>query len=107
MKMVILMYLEDDESCVASLLSRLQVPAYSRLSVEGHGPGGRGGWYGETTPYQSQVLMTFVPDALAASLLKAVSDCTDVQDPRHPIRAAALHVHEFVRCRIDETSTEN
>ncbi len=97
MKLVILMYLDEDDACVARLMKRTNVPVYSRLPLEGHGAGAPG-WYGETAPYRSRLLMTIVPEDLATTLLREVSECTGVQDSRHPIRAAALDVEEFVSC---------
>ncbi len=98
MKLVLLMYLQDDESCVAQLLKETDVQTFSRLSMEGRGPGASGGWYGETQPYQSQMIMAIMPAEQAASLAQAVSSCTGVEDPRHPIRAAVLDVEDFTCC---------
>lgn len=100
MKLVILMYLEEDDRCVERLLKEAHVEAYSRMPVEGRGPGAQTGWYGEIAPYQSRLTMAVVPDQLAASLMQAVSECSGVQDPRHPIRAVQLDVEEFTCCEI-------
>jgi hypothetical protein len=99
MKMVILMYLKEDEGCVSRLLERAAVPAYSRLTARGHGPGGVAGWYGATRPYESELVMSILPDDRAAALLEAVAECRQVEDPDHPIRAVQLRVEEFVNCR--------
>ena len=96
MKMVILMYLEDDERCAAELLNRFAVASFTRIPVEGHGPGARGGWYGSTSPYRSQLTFTFVDDEVASELVEAVSSCAGVADPGHPIRAAMFEVEKFV-----------
>lgn len=98
MKLVILMYLAEDDHCVAGLLKQLDIEAFSRLPVEGHGPGAKAGWYGETAPYQSRMVMSILADEQAAALMRAVEQCTGVQDPRHPIRAALLNVEQTVCC---------
>ena len=96
MKMVMLMYLEEDERCAARLLEKFAVASFTRIPVEGHGPGGKSGWYGSTSPYRSQLAFTFVEDDVASDLVEAVSSCSDVADPGHPIRAAMFDVEEFV-----------
>ncbi|UCC71776.1 MAG: hypothetical protein JSV86_15575 [Gemmatimonadota bacterium] len=103
MKLVLLMYLKDDEKCVNRLLGQQAVLAFSRLSVEGHGPGSAAGWSGEIQPYESQVIMTVLPDDQADSLVGAVSECTGVEDPRHPIRAALLDVEQFTCCELAQS----
>jgi hypothetical protein len=100
MKIVYLMYLADDESCVNRLLSEQAVTAFSRLPVEGHGPGSAVGWTGEIQPYQSQVVMTVLPDDKAAALMEAVESCTGVEDPRHPIRAVQMAVEQYSCCQL-------
>ena len=100
MKLVYLMYLADDESCVNRLLSDHEVTAFSRLPVEGHGPGSAVGWSGEIQPYQSQVVMTVLPDEKAAALMEAVGSCSGVEDPRHPIRAVQMTVEQYRCCEL-------
>ena len=100
MKLVLLMFLKEDEKCVNRLLSEQKVHSFSRLGVEGHGPGAAAGWTGEVQPYQSQMIMSILPAEEALSLVHAVSACTGVQDPRHPIRAALLDVEQFTCCEI-------
>jgi hypothetical protein len=100
MKLVYLMYLADDESCVNRLLGAQEVTAFSRLPVEGHGPGSAVGWTGEIQPYQSQVVMTILPDEKAAALMQAVESCTGVEDPRHPIRAVQMPVEQYSCCQL-------
>jgi len=98
MKLVLLMFLQEDEKCVNRLLSEQNVQSFSRMGVEGRGPGAAAGWTGEVRPYQSQVIMSILPAEEAQSLVTAVSACTGVQDPRHPIRAALLDVEQFTCC---------
>ena len=98
MKLVYLMYLADDEACVNRLLSEHAITAFSRLPVEGHGPGSTVGWTGEIQPYQSQVVMTVLPDEKAAALMAAVGSCSGVEDPRHPIRAVQMTVESYSCC---------
>jgi hypothetical protein len=100
MKLVLLMFLKEDEKCVNRLLSQQKVQAFSSVSVEGHGPGTAAGWTGEVQPYQSQMIWTILPPEEAQSLVDAVSSCKGVQDPRHPIRAALLDVQQFTCCDL-------
>ncbi|MGD8496361.1 MAG: hypothetical protein PVF05_09250 [Gemmatimonadales bacterium] len=101
MKLVILMYLQEDEGCVDRLLTANQIPIYSRLDVEGIASGAAPGWYGESTPYASEMIVTIVPDDAAARLLEAVAECRGVQDPQHPIRALQLPVERETACRCE------
>ncbi|NIR43554.1 MAG: hypothetical protein GWN99_06605 [Gemmatimonadetes bacterium] len=98
MKLAILMYLDDDQDCVDRLLKEVKVESFSRLSVEGHRPGPAGGWYGDSAPYQSGMLISVLPDDHASRLVDAVAGCTGVQDPQHPIRVAVVDVEQFVCC---------
>jgi hypothetical protein len=102
MKMVVIMYLEEDEPCVSKLMARLAIPAWSRMPVEGHGPRMAPGWAGEASPFQSRLIFSFLPDEIARTLVDAVAKCKGVEDPRHPIRAALLGVEKFVHCRLME-----
>lgn len=98
MKLVILMYLKEDEKCVNRLLGELDIQSFSRLPVEGHGPGATGGWYPDTPPYQSQMLVSVLPNDQAAALSEAVAGCTGVADPRHPVHAVVLGIEQYVCC---------
>ncbi len=102
MKVVLLMYLDEDEKCVGRLLKEQRIEAYSRLRVEGHGPGSAAGWSGEIQPYQSQMIMSVLADDAAASLMDAVAECSDVEDPRHPIRAVLVDVEGFACCQLSQ-----
>lgn len=102
MKLVMLMYLEDDDDCVTRLLSEQGIPAFSRFAAEGVGPGAPAGWYGRVAPYEARMAIAVLPDAMARSLLAAVEGCRDVQDPRHPIRAVQLAVEAAAQCRFGE-----
>lgn len=95
MKLVFLMYLDEDDSAVADLLERHDVTAYSRLAMEGHGDGQRG-WYGEVAPYNSQLVFALLPEEKAEELLEAVRRCADCKDPRHPIHAGVVDVEKAV-----------
>lgn len=94
MKLIALLYLEDDEAVVARLLKKHGVIAYSRLPLEGHGGGARG-WYGEVAPYASSMAFTLVLEDKADELLQAVRECTDVTDPNHPIHALKVAVEDI------------
>jgi hypothetical protein len=104
MKLVLLMYLKEDARCVERLLGEIGVETYSRLAVEGHGPGSPVGWTREIPPYDSEMVFTIVPDDLAAALMKGVSECTGVEDPRHPIRAAMLDVEALTCCDLSQSN---
>lgn len=97
MKMILMLFLEDDAECVRSMLEAHGVVAYSELPLEGHGAGRPVGWYGEVSPYRSRMAFTLVPDARARELLEAVGECSGCQDPSHPIHALQLGVEEVVR----------
>ena len=60
MKMILLMYLEGDEECVALLLREQNIGVYSQMSMEGHSNGMAPGWYGETAPFRSRTVFAFV-----------------------------------------------
>ena len=103
MNLVMLTYLEGDEKCVQRLLTKLEVPMFSRLAVEGHERAGTAGWYGagSAAPYRSEVIFVFAGDALADSIMEGVRECTGVEDPKHPIRAFALSVENAAACGCD------
>ena len=91
MKIIILLYLEEDQGCVSKLLKDHGIMAHSQLPVEGHGTG-VAGWYGQAAPYASRMAFTIVPDDRANELMSAVEGCNGVADPRHPIPAIQLGV---------------
>lgn len=95
-KMILLMYLEDDEAAVDRLLEEHHVTAFSRVDLEGHGRGRPVGWYGEVAPYRSRMVFTLVPEDRAEELMEAVSRCSGCLDPGHPIHAVMLGVEEAV-----------
>lgn len=95
MKLVFLMYLQDDKAVVEKLLAGSGVGAYSRLPLEGHGEG-VGGWYGQVPPFRSEMIFTMLPAVRAERLIDAVSKCTGCQDPQHPIHAGVVDVEKAV-----------
>lgn len=97
-KLLLLMYLEDDQACVDRVLADQGVTTYSRLSMEGVVPGASSGWYGVTSPYQSRLILAHVPAERAGAVMAAVSECRGVEDPRHPIRALQLAVERSASC---------
>jgi hypothetical protein len=105
MKLVMLTYLEGDEKCVDRLLGELDVRAFSRMPVEGHGPSGVGGWYGEGAPFRSGLILVFAEDGKAAELMAGVQACTAVEDPSHPIRAFLLGVEDATACGCESSTT--
>jgi hypothetical protein len=98
MKLVMLLYLEGDEKCVEGLLAELDVTAFSRVGVEGHGPAGSAGWYGSGAPYRSEMIMVFTEDEKANAILAGVQACSAVEDAKHPIRAFMLGVEDAAAC---------
>ncbi len=96
MKLIFLLYLEDDEPTVLRLLEEAGVQTYSRLELEGHGQG-TAGWYGEVPPYHSSMIFSVLPEADARRVLEAVEGCRDCADPRHPIHAMMVDIERAVR----------
>ena len=95
MKLVILMYLEDDSALVEELLAHHQVVAYSQLPVEGHGRG-TAGWYGKVAPYRSRMLISFLPADKADELTSAIGQCQGCSDASHPVHAWQMDVEKAV-----------
>jgi hypothetical protein len=106
MKLVVLMYLEDDGANVEKLLQAHQVAAYSELPVTGHGLG-TAGWYGTVAPYKSRMLIALMTATKAAELVAAVDRCTGCSDPNHPIHAWTLAVEQAVASGPPITSSES
>ena len=102
MKIVFLMYLEDDRGMVEKLLTESDVAAYSRLPLEGHGHG-IGGWYGEIAPFRSEMIFTLLPEAHANRLIDRVSRCDGCQDPHHPIHAGLMDLERAVQSGLPPT----
>ena len=106
MRMLLLTYLEGDEACVERLLREMNVEMYSQISLEGHGKGSTAGWYGETAPYRSRMVFSFMSEEQASRVLEGVRACTGVEDPRHPIRAFELDVARSAACGcVEETES--
>lgn len=105
MKLVILMYLEEDTAGVEKLLADHEVAAYSELPVEGHGIG-TAGWYGKVAPYRSRMLMAFLSGAKAVELLAAVATCTGCKDSNHPIHAWQVDVEQVVTSALPSTTAD-
>lgn len=106
MKLVVLMYLEDDAPNVEKLLQAHEVAAYSELPVTGHGLG-TAGWYGTVAPYRSRMLIALLSAAKAGELVAAVDRCTGCSDPNHPIHAWKLAVEQAVASGPPYTSSES
>ena len=107
LKLLLLMYLEEDEGCVNRLLREQGVGIFSRLSMEGLAQGAASGWYGVSLPFQSRLILALMPVEQADGLLAAVSDCRGVQDPRHPIRAMQLAVERSAACECPAEAVES
>ena len=95
MKIVLLLYLEEDGPAVTKLLSDQGISAYSRLPIEGHGAGKAGGWYGDVATHNSKMIFTIISDEAAAALLDSVHGVA-VHDAAHPIHAAQLQLEAWV-----------
>jgi hypothetical protein len=103
MKLVILMYLEEDEPGVRALLDAHEVAAYSELPVEGHGIG-TAGWYGKVAPYRSRMLLAFLSAVRADELTAAVGACTGCKDATHPIHAWQIDVEKVFTSGLPTTN---
>ena len=87
MKLILLLYLADDEDCVTHLLKERGVLTHSRLNLEGFGRG-MTGWYGDTPSYRSRMAFALVPQDQAEALLEGVRSSTGTQGgAQHPIHA--------------------
>ena len=95
MKIVLLLYLEEDGPAVTELLSDQGINAYSRLPIEGRGQGKAGGWFGDIATHNSKMIFAIIPEEKAAALLSALQG-TPVQDALHPIHAAQLDLEGWV-----------
>ena len=93
MKMILLMYLEDDDATVRRLLEKEGITGYSAMPLEGHG-GGAPGWYGDVPTFRSRMAFAIVEPSRAEALLEAVSTCTGCADPTHPIHAVQVDVEK-------------
>ena len=92
MKLILLLYLADDEDCVAKMLKERGVLTHSRLNLEGFGKG-LTGWYGDTPTFRSRMAFALVPEGQAAGLLEAVRNCQETTGgAQHPIHAIQLGV---------------
>jgi len=101
MKLVLIMCLQEDIDLVADLLGSQGIVAWSRLDAEGWTPGLPSPWSGGTTPYNSQFVVTLVPDDRADPLMRAVAACTGCADDRHPIHAVELDVARIATSHTD------
>lgn len=107
MKLVLLMYLEEDRGCVERLLTRHRVPVFTETNVEGHRPGRGPGWYGKAAPYASSMTMAVLPDERAAELLEAVRDCRGLEDARHPVHAYQMGIERSAATGPREANGES
>jgi hypothetical protein len=93
-KLVAVLYLEDDEKVVEELLEEAGIGTFSRFDMEGHGAGVPG-WYGHVPTYRSRLLFTWVAPEQAQALLSAVAGARGVQDTSHPIHALQIDVESM------------
>lgn len=91
MKLVVVMYLEEDAPAVRRLLTRQGVEVFSEVEVRGHGSGAPG-LYGDVAPYRSGMLMTFLPPREAEALMEAIGECEGCEAVDHPVRAWQMDV---------------
>ncbi len=99
MKLLFLLYLEDDDPRVTHILAEQEVQAFSRLPVEGH-RGARTGWLGETSPFRSKMIFTLVSDEKAEAVMRAVSRANDLHDATHPIHGIQVAVEAVCRSGV-------
>jgi hypothetical protein len=92
LKMIVLLYLEDDDEAVTRLLAAHGIAAFSRVELEGHGGGGRAGWYGRIAPHRSRMIFALVPNVRAAALLDAVRGAEGLQHCAHPVHGVQVGV---------------
>jgi len=95
MKLVLLLFLEEDGPAVTKLLQEQGISAYSRLPIEGHGAGKAGGWFGDIATHDSKMIFSVVSDDEADSILGAV-EAVKVHDAGHPIHVAKLNLEDWV-----------
>ena len=95
MKLVILMYLSDDDESVQGMLRREGIDSYSRIPLEGHGSGAAG-WYGLVAPYSSAMIVSMLPDDRADSLVRTIAACDECEDPEHPVHAIVIDIERAV-----------
>jgi hypothetical protein len=100
MKLVVLMFLEDDAATVRKLLQSQKVATYSELSVRGHGQG-TAGWYGDVAPFKSSLYMVFMPNEEAQNLMHAVENLPPTRDKQRPIRAWQMDVESSVQSQSE------
>ncbi|MDX1566269.1 MAG: hypothetical protein R3223_00615 [Longimicrobiales bacterium] len=98
MKMIVLMYLEDDEEIVVRLMEDRGISSFSSVKLEGHGRGSPG-WYGDVAPYQSRMIFAVLPEVEAEALLRAVGELGSGSHPEHPIHGIQMAVEKTVNCR--------
>ena len=90
-KLITILYLEDDEPVVDELLRRVGVGAFSRLPMEGRGSG-IPGWDGTIPSFRSKLIFAMVDAARAKEVLDAVVAAKGVQDTTHPLHAFQVDV---------------
>lgn len=95
MKLVFLLYLEDDDAVVLDMLEHVGVESWSRISLDGHAPG-HAGWYGAVAPFRSRMIFSILPANQAERLIETVRACTRCQDPAHPVHAIQVDVERAV-----------
>lgn len=105
MKLVFLMYLEEDDPLVMNGFKALGVSVFSRIALEGRQGAGAGGgraaaaaagWYGDVPPFRSQMVFAVFSDEEAEALLEAVRHWPPGQDSAHPVRAFQVDVERAV-----------
>jgi hypothetical protein len=96
MKLVMLLFLEEDKPQIERLFNDHRGSAWSCISVQGHGPG-LTGWYGTVAPFDSCMAFTLIPDDRVEGLLAEVAEIDGLSDPRHPVHAHVLDVERSVK----------
>jgi len=105
MKLVILMYLEEDAGCARKLLHASGISMFSQMPMEGIGEG-TGSWYGGVVPYASHMAFCVVSSDQAAAVLSAVKSEDQCLDARHPMRAVQLAVEATTASGTESERTD-
>jgi hypothetical protein len=89
MKLLLLLYLEQDGPTVTKLLTSQGIDAYSRVNIEGQGGEKAQGVFGGRAPHASKMIFAVVTGEQGESLRQALREA-EVQDANHPIHVAQL-----------------
>lgn len=101
MKLVMLLYLEEDEGCVTDFAREVDVPVMTRVSVEGtEVAAATPGWYrGLPVTHASRMAIAILPGREAGQLMAAVAGGGGaLAARRHPVHAFQLPIEAAATC---------